>query len=64
MWQQPRKSVRMERRLEAGRITGEYEVKVRYFDDEVVVEMKEEVTSIGGEGEREGRKDDERIKGA
>ena len=52
MWQQPRKSVRMERRLEAGRITGEYEVKVRYFDDEVV-EMKEEVTSIGGEGERE-----------
>lgn len=52
MWQQPRKSVRMERRLEPGRITGEYEVKVRYFDDEVV-EMKEEVTSIGGEGERE-----------
>lgn len=53
----------MEWRLEVGRIIGEYEVKVRYFDDEVVVEMKEEVIFIGGEGEREGRKDDERIKG-
>jgi len=44
LWQQPRKS---RRRVEAGRITGEYEVKVRYLED-LVVEMKVvEVTSIG-----------------